>query len=103
MESADNPGRAVAREQRTTLARRTGAAQRGDRRVTIIRDFDFEPCTMRKEDPNWRFALGASPVSEGHILRIATADGVEGFGYASAVPHMGSIQGSLKAELELFR
>jgi L-alanine-DL-glutamate epimerase-like enolase superfamily enzyme len=69
----------------------------------IVRDFDIQPCTMRKEDPNWRFALGASPVCKGHIVRIATADGVEGFGYASAVPHMGSIQGSLKAELELFQ
>ena len=69
----------------------------------IVRDFDIQPCTMRKEDPRWRFALGASPVCEGHIVRIATDDGVEGFGYASAVPHMGSTQGSLKAELELFR
>ncbi len=69
----------------------------------IVQDFDIQPCTMRKEDPNWRFALGASPVCEGHIVRIATDDGVEGFGYAAAVPHMGSTQGSLKAELELFR
>jgi len=69
----------------------------------IIRDFDLEPCTMRKEDPTWRFALGASPITEGHIVRIAADSGVEGFGYAAAVPHMGSIQGSLKAELELFR
>ena len=69
----------------------------------IIRDFDIQPCTLRKEDPNWRFALAASPVSDGHIVRIATDDGLEGFGYASATPHMGSIQGSLKAELELFR
>src|SRR6266446_5510069 len=69
----------------------------------IVRDFEVVPCPMRKEDPTWRFALGASPVSEGHIVRIATDDGLEGFGYASATPHMGSIQGSLKAELELFR
>jgi L-Ala-D/L-Glu epimerase len=69
----------------------------------IIRDFDIQPCTLRKEDPTWRFALAASPVSDGHIVRIATDDGLEGFGYASATPHMGSIQGSLKAELELFR
>ena len=44
----------------------------------IIREFDLEPCTMRKEDPAWRFALAASPVTEGHVLRIATEDGVEG-------------------------
>jgi L-alanine-DL-glutamate epimerase-like enolase superfamily enzyme len=71
--------------------------------MTTVRDFEIEPCTMRKEDPNWRFALGASPVTDGHVLRIATDDGQEGYGYASATPHMGSIQATLKAELELFR
>jgi L-alanine-DL-glutamate epimerase-like enolase superfamily enzyme len=69
----------------------------------IIRDFDVTPCTMRKEDPTWRFALGASPVTDGHVVRLATEDGVEGFGYASATPHMGSIQDTLAAELALFR
>jgi L-Ala-D/L-Glu epimerase / N-acetyl-D-glutamate racemase len=69
----------------------------------IIRDFEITPCTMRKEDPTWRFALGASPVTDGHVLRLATDDGHEGFGYASATPHMGSIKETLAAELELFR
>ena len=69
----------------------------------LIRDFDVTPCTMRKEDPSWRFALAANPVSDGHVLRLATDDGVEGFGYAAATAHMGSIQDTLKAELELFR
>ena len=41
----------------------------------IIREFDITPCTMRKEDPTWRFALAASPVTDGHVLRIATDDG----------------------------
>jgi L-alanine-DL-glutamate epimerase-like enolase superfamily enzyme len=69
----------------------------------IIRKFEIEPCTLRKEDPNWRFALGASPVTDGHIVRLAADDGSEGFGYASATPHMGSVQATLQAELELFR
>jgi L-alanine-DL-glutamate epimerase-like enolase superfamily enzyme len=69
----------------------------------IIRDFDIVPCTMRKEDPAWRFALGGSPVTDGHVVRIATEDGIEGFGYASATPHMGSTKDTLSAELELFR
>ena len=64
----------------------------------IIRDFDLQPCTMRKQDPAWRFALAASPVTEGHVLRIATQDGIEGFGYASATPHMGSTAGTLQAD-----
>jgi L-alanine-DL-glutamate epimerase-like enolase superfamily enzyme len=58
---------------------------------------------MRKEDPSWRFALGASPVTEGSILRIADEQGNEGFGYASATAHMGSITGTLEAELAYLR
>jgi L-alanine-DL-glutamate epimerase-like enolase superfamily enzyme len=69
----------------------------------IIRDYDITPCTMRKEDPTWRFALAANPVCDGHVLRIATDDGHEGFGYASATPHMGSTKDTLQVELELFR
>src|SRR5262249_11644441 len=69
----------------------------------IIREFEITPCTMRKEDPTWRFALAASPVTDGHVLRIASDDGHEGFGYASATPHMGSTAETLSAELEFFR
>ena len=69
----------------------------------IIRDFEIEACTLRKDDPTWRFALGASPVSDGQILRIGTDDGHEGFGYASATAHMGATKDGLKTELELFR
>jgi len=69
----------------------------------IIREFEIAPCTMRKEDPTWRFALAASPVTDGHVLRIASDDGHEGFGYASATPHMGSTAETLSAELEFFR
>src|SRR5258707_10169753 len=77
--------------------------QRAGGSAMIVREFDLKPCTLRKEDPAWRFALAASPVTEGHVLRLATEDGVEGFGYASATPHMGSIAGTLRAELDLFR
>ena len=49
------------------------------------------------------FALAASPVTEGQVVRIATDDGHEGFGYASATPHMGSTKATLEAELALFR
>src|SRR5579862_7350405 len=54
--------RTAAREQ----DQRTGGGS------MIIREFDLRPCTMRKEDPAWRFALAASPVTEGHVVRIAT-------------------------------
>ncbi|MGE3646597.1 MAG: mandelate racemase/muconate lactonizing enzyme family protein [Beijerinckiaceae bacterium] len=66
----------------------------------IVREFSLHPNVMRKEDPNWKFALGASPITEGVILRLVSEDGVEGFGYASATPHMGSINATLQAELK---
>ncbi len=67
-----------------------------------IVEFDLRRQTLRKEDPTWKFALGASPVTEGVILRLATRSG-EGHGYASATPHMGAIGATLEAELEHFR
>lgn len=67
-----------------------------------ITAFDIEPVILKKEDPEWKFALGANPNTEGVVLRIATAD-AEGFGYASATAHMGSIQSTLVAELNHFR
>lgn len=55
---------------------------------------------MPKEDPTWRFALGASPTTEGWIVELQTEDGVQGFGYASATPHMGAVKEALKGQLE---
>jgi len=69
----------------------------------IIRDFEIELSVMPKQDPSWRFALGASPVTEGLILRLATEDGSEGYGYAGSSPHMGSMPATMRAELEFFR
>ena len=60
----------------------------------------LQPCVLRKEDPHWRFALGASPTTEGVIVTLASADGVQGFGYGSATAHMGAAQSALSAALE---
>lgn len=68
-----------------------------------IRDYVSYPNVMRKEDPSWKFALGASPVTEGSILCLTAEDGTQGFGYASATPHMGSIPQALEAELDWLR
>jgi L-alanine-DL-glutamate epimerase-like enolase superfamily enzyme len=67
-----------------------------------ITAFDIEPLLLPKDDPTWKFALGSNPVTEGVVLRIATKD-AEGYGYASATAHMGSISSTLIAELEHFR
>lgn len=58
------------------------------------------PSVMPKEDPTWRFALGANPTTEGWVLALSTADGTTGYGYASASPHLGSTLAGLKAVLD---
>jgi len=62
----------------------------------------LEPCVMRKEDPQWRFALGASPVTEGVVVTLMAENGVHGYGYGSATPHMGATRESLMAALTRF-
>ncbi len=66
-----------------------------------ITDIKLEPCIMRKEDPTWRFALGASPITEGLIVSIETDEEITGYGYASATAHMGAsmegLTGTLRA------
>lgn len=60
------------------------------------------PLVMRKEDPKWRFALGANPTTEGIIVALTSDTGVTGYGYASATPHMGATMTSLAAALDRF-
>lgn len=55
-----------------------------------IRSVSVVPVVMPKDDPTWRFALGASPRSDGFLVRIATDGGSEGIGYTTAVPHLGA-------------
>ena len=63
----------------------------------IVTRVDLQPCVMRKEDPNWRFALGANPVTEGAVVTVTAQDGAQGFGYGSATPHMGATRETLMA------
>lgn len=65
-----------------------------------ITDIHLEPCILRKEDPNWQFALGASPITEGLIVSIDTDAGLTGYGYASATAHMGASMEGLTGTLE---
>lgn len=62
----------------------------------------LEPCVLHKQDPNWRFARGASPTTEGVIVTLTGEDGTEGYGYASATPHMGATRETLLAALQDF-
>jgi L-alanine-DL-glutamate epimerase-like enolase superfamily enzyme len=45
--------------------------------------------TLRKKDPNWRFALGARPLSEGVIVDLESQDGVHGYGWVGEIQHLG--------------
>src|SRR5262249_11134285 len=77
------------------IKRRTGPAMK-------IARVELAPCVLRKEDPKWRFALGASPTTEGVIVTLIGDDGARGYGYGSATPHMGATQASLTAALDRF-
>ncbi len=68
----------------------------------IVTRIECEPCVMRKTDPKWRFALAASPVTEGVVVTITSESGLQGFGYGSATPHMGATRDSLMAALARF-
>jgi L-alanine-DL-glutamate epimerase-like enolase superfamily enzyme len=68
----------------------------------IVTRVQLEPCVMRKEDPNWRFALGANPVTDGIVVTLTAQDGTHGFGYGSATSHMGATRETLMAALTRF-
>src|SRR5262244_1304957 len=69
----------------------------------IITSVEFTPCVMPLEDKNWKFALGTSSTSRGHIVRLTSDSGHTGYGYSNSSPHMGSTFESLPAELERFK
>jgi L-alanine-DL-glutamate epimerase-like enolase superfamily enzyme len=67
-----------------------------------ITGFEFAPCEMPLADGAWTFALATVTSARGWVLRIS-ADGVTGYGYAPAVPHMGSTFEGLPIELARFK
>ncbi len=46
----------------------------------------IEPCPQRLRDPNWKFARAGVPLLEGHVLVLTSEEGVQGLGYAHAIP-----------------
>jgi len=67
-----------------------------------IERVELTPCVLRKDDPKWRFALGANPTTEGVIVTLTGEDGTRGYGYGSATPHMGATRQGLMTALEQF-
>ncbi len=68
-----------------------------------ITPVDVTSCIMAKDDPTWRFALGANPLTEGWIVAITSDDGNTGYGYASATAHIGASYEGIQATLERFK
>jgi L-alanine-DL-glutamate epimerase-like enolase superfamily enzyme len=64
---------------------------------------DVTSCIMAKDDPTWRFALGANPLTEGWIVAITSDDDKTGYGYASATAHIGASYEGIQATLERFK
>lgn len=67
-------------------------------RVTAV---DIVPISLTKDDPNWHFALGGTPASDGFVVRLTTDDGATGFGSCAAATYYGVSLGGLRAALEL--
>jgi L-Ala-D/L-Glu epimerase / N-acetyl-D-glutamate racemase len=61
---------------------------------------EMKTCVLRKDDPQWRFALAASPITEGVVVTLISEDGIRGYGYGSASAHMEAPQAKLFAALE---
>lgn len=71
-------------------------------RSTKIAKVRIDPCMMPKDDPEWKFALAANPMSEGWIVTVIAEDGTCGYGYASSMPHYGAPTEAVRANLEGF-
>ena len=65
-----------------------------------ISDLDFSACEMPLEDKDWKFALASVSSARGWVVEVRSDSGHVGYGYAPAVPHMGSTFESLPHELE---
>jgi len=69
----------------------------------IVEDVVIKPCEMSLEDKDWKFALGSVSSARGYIVAIRSDSGHTGYGYAPAIPHMGSTFEMLPKELERFK
>ncbi len=67
-----------------------------------ISEFAIFPVEMPLDDKDWTFALATVSSARGWGVRVS-ADGLHGYGYAPAVPHMGSTFEGLPIELTRFK
>ncbi|NDA46338.1 MAG: hypothetical protein EBY21_03505 [Alphaproteobacteria bacterium] len=67
-----------------------------------IQNVAILPCHMPQSDPKWRFSIHANRVSKGWLVELTGANGIMGYGYASATRHMGANSEGLKGTLDDF-
>src|ERR1700752_4352014 len=67
-----------------------------------VEDVVVSACEMPLEDKDWRFALAAVSSARGCVVAIK-AGGFTGYGYAPAIPHMGSTFEMLPKEIDRFK
>jgi len=60
------------------------------------------PISLVKDDPKWKNALMASPVSEGVMVKIYTDNNISGVGYAAVPPYRGVPADILTAILDAY-
>jgi L-alanine-DL-glutamate epimerase-like enolase superfamily enzyme len=69
----------------------------------IVEDVAIQPCEMPLEDKDWKFALASVSSARGFVVAIRADRWHIGYGYAPAIPHMGSTFDMLPRELERFK
>ncbi len=67
-----------------------------------IAEVRIDASILEKHDPEWKFALAASPQSQGWVCSIIAEDGTIGYGYGSAMAHYGAPLEAVKANLDRF-
>jgi len=67
-----------------------------------IAKVNIDASVLEKHDPEWKFALAASPRSQGWVCSITAEDGTVGYGYGSAMAHYGAPLEAVKANLDRF-
>jgi len=67
----------------------------------LIDGFDILPVEMPLHDKDWAFALATVSSARGYAVRLRSGD-LCGYGYAPAIPHMGSTFEGLPIELRRF-
>src|SRR6478752_6182512 len=68
-------------------------------RMKIVETLVEETILPRK-DKDWKFALAASPATQGWTVSIRAEDGTVGYGYAATMNHYGAPHAAVQGALD---